>query len=210
MHFADLDAVTLDAYGTLVTLIDPRPALAEALGRRGVEPELGQIGNAFAAEVAYYRPRSHAGRDPESLAELREACVRVFLAELGASIDAAAFVPDFIGALVFEPLEGVVDTLDRLGASGLLLGVVSNWDYTLPEQLARAGLDGRFDAVVTSAEAGRPKPDPTALNLALKRLGVDPGRVVHVGDEGADADAARAAGVRFARSPLPAAFEGWT
>jgi FMN phosphatase YigB (HAD superfamily) len=38
--------------------------------------------------------------------------------------------------------------------------------------------------------------------LALERLGVPPGRALHVGDEPADEEAARAAGMRFAWAPL--------
>ena len=37
MKAAELDAVTLDAHGTLVTLADPVPALTKVLSERGIE-----------------------------------------------------------------------------------------------------------------------------------------------------------------------------
>ena len=37
MHFAELEAVTIDGYGTLLHLIDPLPALGRALAAHGVE-----------------------------------------------------------------------------------------------------------------------------------------------------------------------------
>ena len=61
-----LDAVTIDAMGTLVRLVDPVPRLAAAAG---VSEEAARRG--FAAEVAYYVPRSHEGTDAASLADLR-------------------------------------------------------------------------------------------------------------------------------------------
>jgi putative hydrolase of the HAD superfamily len=202
-----LDAVTVDACGTLLTLADPVPALASALRARGVERGPDAIGRAFAAEMRYYRPRSHEGRDGESLAALRRDCAGVFLGELGAALDPAEFAPAFVGALVFEPLPGVESALAALAARGLALAVVGNWDCTLAEKLEAIGLDGWFDCVVTSAEAGVPKPDPAPFRLALERLGVAAERALHVGDSPADEEGARAAGMWFAPAPLAAALE---
>src|SRR5436305_9568519 len=78
MRFADLDAVTLDAHGTLVDLLDPVPALRRALAGHGFDADDRAVGRAFAAEVAYYRPRGSQGRDEASLRRLREECVAVF------------------------------------------------------------------------------------------------------------------------------------
>ena len=101
MPFADLDAVTVDGYGTLLELPDPAGALVEALAAAGVARSREDVAAAFAAEARYYRPRSHLGRDAESLAALRRECVAVFLTELGADLDADTFVEAFVGSLVF-------------------------------------------------------------------------------------------------------------
>lgn len=210
MRFADLDAVTVDGYGTLLTLDNPVPALSQALAENGVEraPEL--ISLAFATEVAYYRPRAHLGRDPDSLAELQRDCAAVFLQALDTSLEPEAFTAFFVAALGFAPVPGAVETLELLQDRGLILAVVANWDCALANHLAALSLDKLFATVVTSAEAGVPKPDPGPFLLALDRLGVEPGRTLHVGDEPADEAGARAAGLHFAPAPLAQAFEGWS
>jgi HAD superfamily hydrolase (TIGR01549 family) len=59
------------------------------------------------------------------------------------------------------------------------------------------------DTIVTSAEAGAPKPAPAVFELALARLGVDAAaHVVHIGDAVADEEGAKAAGLRFEPAPL--------
>jgi putative hydrolase of the HAD superfamily len=209
MRFADLDAVTVDGYGTLVTLRDPAGALVRALAEHGVERSEEDAAAAFAAEASYYRPRSHLGRDDSSLAELRRECVAVFLREARAALDPDTFVEAFIGALRFEPVAGARETLGQLRARGLRLAVVANWDRSLHEHLEQLGLAELFDTIVTSAEAGAAKPDPAPFRLALERLGVQANRSLHVGDEPADEEGARAAGMHFAPAPLQTAFQGF-
>ena len=210
MRFAELDAVTVDGFGTLVRLLDPVPHLAKALRTCGMERPDDVVRAAFAAEVAYYRPEAVSGRDPDSLAALRLECTRVFLGAADVDLDASAFVDSFMASIVFEPMPGALETLTDLRARGLPLAVVSNWDVGLAEHLERIGAAHLFSAIVTSAEAGAAKPDPEVFRVALERLGVDPGRALHVGDEPEDEEGAAAAGMRFAHAPLVTAFEGWS
>jgi putative hydrolase of the HAD superfamily len=198
-----VDAVTIDAYGTLVTLRDPVPALADALRARGVERTREQVEQAFRAEVEYYVPRSHEGRDEATLALLRRDCAHVFLEAAGAELDPDEFAPAFVAALEFEPVPGAVEAAAELAARGIGTAVVSNWDVGLRDHLRRLGLDV---PVVTSAEAGAPKPDPAVFRLALELLGGVPAeRALHVGDSPADEEGARAAGMQFRPAPLAAA-----
>jgi HAD superfamily hydrolase (TIGR01509 family) len=199
---ADVDALTLDALGTLVRLPDPTPALRAALQARGIERGDEVVRRAFRAEVAHYKPRCAAGRDDESLAALREECVGVFLRDAGAELDPPSFVEAFVGALAFEPEPGVEEAVDRLAAAGVPLAVVSNWDMSLEGILTELGLAGHLRAVVTSAAAGASKPDPAIFAPALTALGSTPQRTLHVGDEAVDEDGAAAAGLRFRPSPL--------
>jgi HAD superfamily hydrolase (TIGR01509 family) len=210
MRFADLDAVTVDGFGTLLTLVDPVPSLARSLAERGYDRDPELVREAFAAEVAYYRPEAVRGRDPETLAALRHDCTGVFLEAAGADLEPASFVHAFMASIRFEAVPGALETLDSLRARGLTLAVVSNWDVGLAEHLEGIGADGRFAAIVTSAEAGAAKPDPTAFRVALERLGVEAGRALHVGDEDEDEQGAAAAGMGFAAAPLDTAFRGWT
>lgn len=192
LSLAAIDAVTIDAMGTLVRLSDPVTRLAAAAG---VSEQAARRG--FEAEVAYYVPRAHEGRDAARLAELRARCAAVFNEHAGAAISPG----QFMAAIVFEPEPGALEAVRRLAARGLALCVVSNWDCGLGEQLAALGF--RLP-VVTSAEAGAAKPDPAIFRLALERLAVAPGRALHVGDSQADEEGARTAGMRFAPAPLEA------
>lgn len=201
MKAADLDAVTLDAHGTLVTLADPVAALTIALSERGVERTPEAVLAGFQAEVAHYAPRASEGYDEESLARLQRECVGVFLEAVDAGLAADEFVPAYIGALHFDVLPGVVESLDRLKALGLELAIVANWDLSLHRLLDEAGLARYFEVVVHAAR----KPAPDGLLRALGELEIDPARTLHIGDDEADRDAAGAAGMQFAPAPVTAA-----
>jgi putative hydrolase of the HAD superfamily len=199
---AALDAVTVDAFGTLLLLEDPTERLRAALAERGVDRDADAVRAAFRAEAAYYRPRSLAGRDADSLLALRRDCMRVFLAAAEAPLEAAAFVPAFLEAIVFRPADGALEALDALAGAGLSLACVANWDVSLHEHLERLGLDTRFAVVLPSAEAGAEKPQPRIFEMALERLGVEPARALHIGDEAVDREGAAAAGLAFEPVPL--------
>lgn len=190
MRAADLDAVTLDAHGTMLRVVDPLPRLRELLP--GHDPQA--IAEAFGAEGRFYREHVGRGTDPLSLERLRAECVDVFNHALGSMLTAE----EYVGAIRFEPLPGVVESLDHLRSLGLSLAVVGNWDFSLHQRLAEHGLAGYFATVVHAAR----KPDPGGLRLALSRLQVHPTRALHIGDEQADEQAARAVGMHFARAPL--------
>jgi HAD superfamily hydrolase (TIGR01509 family) len=198
----DVEAVTIDAYGTLVTLVDPVPALRAALAARGVERTEADVRHAFLVEASYYVERSHEGHDEATLALLRRDCAAVFLGAAEAAVDVDEFVAAFVGALAFEELSGAAAACRTLKDAGLKLAVVSNWDVGLHGHLRTLGLHELVDTVVTSAEAGAPKPAPEIFALAVERLGAAPERTVHVGDSDADAEGARAAGLRFEPAPL--------
>jgi FMN phosphatase YigB (HAD superfamily) len=196
-----LDAVTLDAYGTLVTLADPVRELSEALAAHGVERSREIVLAGFRAEVAHYALRAGQGRDEESLARLQRECAGVFLNAIGVDLDAGEFAPAYVGALHFEVLPGVVGALERLRSLGLELAVVANWDLSLHRLLEESRLARYFTTVIHTAE----KPAPAGLLQALATLGVEPARALHIGDGEADEEAARAAGMAHAHTPVPAA-----
>lgn len=199
---ARLDAVTIDAFGTLVLLEDPTERLQEALAENGVDRSRAVVAAAFGAEASHYRPRSARGRDGPSLAELRTECVAVFLRQVEADLEPASFVPAFMAGIRFRPAAGAREAVAALSASGLGLACVANWDISLRHQLERLELAESFQTILSSAEAGAEKPDPGIFRLAISRLGVPPSRALHIGDEPADWDGARAAGMHFEPAPL--------
>lgn len=199
VNAAELDGVTIDAYGTLVTLVDPVPALTAALSDRGAVRDHETVVHGFRTEVAHYIAHSAEGHDEAGLARLQGDCARVFLETVGAELDTDEFAPVYAAAMHFELLAGVVPALERLRALGLELAVVANWDLSLRRLLDEVGLTQHFRAVVHAAG----KPGPEGLLRALDQLGVAPARALHIGDDDADELAAVAAGMRFAPAPLP-------
>jgi len=199
---AELDGITIDAFGTLVGLENPVGRLRAALAERNVDRDEKSVTAAFAAEVEYYLVHKGEGCDAASLADLRRRCSGVFLEGVAPDLDAEEFTPAFVGALVFRPLEGVVPALARLRRAGLELACVSNWDVGISEQLERAALGTYLSAIVSSAETGAEKPDPRVFEEALTRLGVRPERALHTGDDEADRAGAEAAGLGFEPAPL--------
>ena len=201
---SELDAVTVDAFGTLVELVDPVEPLRAALSERGVERTREEVAAAFAAEASYYRSRlaDPAVRGEDGLAVLHRECARVFLAAVGAELDPSEFAPAFAGALRFRLTGRARETLEELRAADLALACVSNWDPTLRRHLEGLGVADLFAEIVTSTETGAEKPDPAIFHVALERLGVRPARALHVGNEDADREGALAAGLAFEPAPL--------
>ena len=200
---ADLDAVTVDAFGTLVELSNTIPLLERALAERGVSRPPAAIEEAFAAEAAYYVRHSVAGGNAAGLATLQRDCTGVFLSELGVDLDPDDFAPAYVAALEFRLVEGASEALGALRGAGLSLACVANWDMTLPLHLERLGVAHFFQAVAVSAVVGAEKPDPAIFRFALDRLGVPPERALHIGDnDRTDGDGARAAGLAFEPVPL--------
>jgi putative hydrolase of the HAD superfamily len=204
---AALDAVTVDGYGTLLTIHDPIGHLDRELRARGVTLTTDAIERGFAAEGEYYVEAKVAAKDSEGLAALRGDCARVFLEAAGVALDPL----EFSSALVyrFAVLPGVEDALARLAGRGLTLAVVADWDYGLHDHLRDHGLVHYFAVVVTSAEVGAAKPSPAPFLAALDRMGVGPTRALHVGDQTRDEEGAAAAGMHFARAPLDDAVRRW-
>ncbi|HEV2527603.1 MAG TPA: HAD family hydrolase [Thermomicrobiales bacterium] len=82
------------------------------------------------------------------------------------------------------PRDGAIEAVRYLADAGVTLGVVSSAVYTpfLDWTLTRFGIRELFSDVLTSAEAGFYKSDPSIYRLSAERLGTTPGQVLHVGD----------------------------
>ncbi len=131
------------------------------------------------------------------------------VATLGLTGDAARAAAGAVGeayrALRWtEVIPGALDGLRRLADTGVALGIVSNSDGSVEEQLLTAricqvgqGEGVPVTVVLDSHVVGVEKPDPAIFHRALDALRVPPERALHVGDTGwADIVGARAAGVR--------------
>lgn len=193
-----VEAVLLDAYGTLVTRDRPVERLTDSLEASGHRHPPARVRTALDVEIRFYRSRLHEARDAASLAALRAECARVLADALGGDAPApGVLVGMLMDALRMVPFPDAPAALAALALEGIPVAVVSNWDCGLPDVLRDAGLASGVAVVCASAAVGAAKPDPAIFRNALARLGVPPGGAVHCGDlPDADCAGARAAGVR--------------
>ena len=93
---------------------------------------------------------------------------------------------------------GVRETMTRLQARGLTLGIVSTkYRRRIEIILGREGLLATFALIVGGEDVSAHKPDPASLCLAMERLGGGPEETLYAGDSVTDAEAARRAGTPF-------------
>lgn len=207
-----LDAVLFDFGHTIVDFYRTEESLLNAYGRirdrlvlevEGDHPSAEELieGVAYAVDRAVdasYRQRRLEEVDVVSIFD------RSFR-ELGYDLDgelvremARLDHESFSMSLELRP--ATAETLERVRASGLKTGIVSNAHF-LPEMMRRdlgdLGLAGYFDAAVYSSELGIRKPDPRIFRAVLGELDVAAERAAFVGDRVADdVKGAKAVGMR--------------
>jgi phosphoglycolate phosphatase len=92
---------------------------------------------------------------------------------------------------------GVVNTLRTLHAGGRTVCCVTNKESKFALALLEfAGLEGFFSAVLCADRPEDRKPSPNLLRAACAHAGVEPAKMLCVGDSRADIGAAHAAGCR--------------
>ncbi len=112
------------------------------------------------------------------------------------------------------PVEGARESLDRLRAAGLKVGVASNQSAIGRGLITTAQMDavnarieallGPFDGWFVCPHAPGDdcecrKPKPKLLLDAVRAFGVEPSACVYVGDKGEDVEAARNADIEMLR-----------
>lgn len=128
---------------------------------------------------AYFRTREGT--------EFRKARVgyhRAVAAMVGHELPEEEWLPTFKRATSenLEPVEGTVTAIRRLDTH-VHQGIVSDIDTWESERLLEQfGVAEHLDAVTTSEEVGRTKPDPAMFETALEKAGVDPAEALMVGD----------------------------
>jgi putative hydrolase of the HAD superfamily len=89
----------------------------------------------------------------------------------------------------------VLDLVRALRDAGVPVALLSNASTRLFDDLERSGIDGEFDAVVSSAEIGVTKPNAGAFEAAADRLGLAPERCLFVDDLDPNVTGARGCGM---------------
>ncbi len=178
-----LTAALFDIDGTLVdTTAAIREAVTQVLGEEGITPTWEEIKAGWTLRAAdrmqlWVPDRSHAE-------ELAARYVERYLA---------------LADALNKPFPGMAETLARLAARGIPMGVVtSKRRNSALRTLADFDLDRFFRVIICEEDAPVPKPDPAPLLLAAARLAVAPPETVMIGDGDVDVTAGRAAGMRTA------------
>lgn len=166
----DLDETLLDRTTSLLAfLADQHARFGAQLGTASFEAwrdrflSLDARGHVHKS-VVYPKLLASSGGDPSCahalLADYRERCCRFA-----------------------RPFAGMAETLERLQARGVRLGIVTNGETDFQTRHIEAlGLDRLFDAVLISQAEGLRKPDAALFQRAARRLGVEPGQCLFVGD----------------------------
>lgn len=98
-----------------------------------------------------------------------------------------------------QPYDGIDELLAFAREQGLKQGIASSKrrkQYDI--DMGRHGYDRLMDAAVLCEDTELHKPDPAPLLECLRRLGVEAGDALYMGDARSDMVAARAAGMDFA------------
>jgi HAD superfamily hydrolase (TIGR01549 family) len=207
-----LRAILFDLFDTLVDLHMDRLPAVEVGGRR-IPSTLGALHRVVspwtrapldefaaalrASDTQLYREYYAQGRELPTLLRFE-----VFCRDFGIG---AAEAPDLLTRTHMAELRAQMRivphharVLERLRRRWPL-ALVSNFSHrpTAHEVLRDAGLEAQLDPVVISEEVGIRKPRREIFEVALARLGLGPGDVVHVGDDlVADVAGAAALGMR--------------
>jgi HAD superfamily hydrolase (TIGR01509 family) len=101
-----------------------------------------------------------------------------------------------------EPMPGALDLIAALRDRGVPVGLATNSGREFATRALRAaGIQDRFDAVVSAEDVEHPKPAPDVYLEAAARLGADPARCVALEDSQTGVAAARAAGMTVVGVP---------
>jgi FMN phosphatase YigB (HAD superfamily) len=207
-----VQAVTFDLWQTLMLDTKERAAERAELRAGGMQAVLARAG--FAATLPEVEDACHAIWrewqdhywdklvDPGFDAQMAWLCQRFAVppghAVIG-ELRLAYVEPVF--AISPQPDPAVIPVLSQLRAQGLRLGLICNTSVTpgfaLRRLLARWGVDTLLPVQLYSDETGVRKPDPAIFRDAARRLDVDLGALLHVGDRpDIDVAGAVAAGAR--------------
>jgi putative hydrolase of the HAD superfamily len=177
------DAVIFDFYGTLAHWAEATASYTTVFSSFGYEPAPSVLDGYFSR----YDGVDHAEHSVSE--DAYEGWVRWRLGELSAACgvrdEHRDAVVDALRDLDQSPMLAYPEaaaTLRSLRQSGIAIGVCSNWGWELDAYLEQIGLLDLVDVAITSARAGSRKPHPGIYARSTEALGVDPTRVLFVGD----------------------------
>jgi putative hydrolase of the HAD superfamily len=181
MNASQYEAVFWDIGGVVLDLESVRAGHRAFVGALATEYDLDR-------DAALETWRAELGthfteRDGTEFRSARAGYHLAVAAMVGREIPEEKWLPAFERATRenLEPVEETVATIRQLDT--VHQGVLSDIDTWEGERLlSQFGVAEHLDAVTTSEEVGRTKPDPAMFEVALEKAGVDPEAALMVGD----------------------------
>lgn len=208
------DALLFDLWGTLINSVDFDPQKGHAAVLATCENPKGVSLNDV-MDLGRRVVSATVAREEEVALEFTQASLLRMVADAFGLRPRLSLVESewvfWRASLQVSLIDGVCDLLREVEALGMPMGVVSNSSFagcTLERELEIQGIRGHFQFVISSADYGVRKPDPLIFEVALRRLGLDAGRVWFAGDNvGYDVIGACQAGIfpvaYNPRTPIP-------
>lgn len=165
--------VLFDAYGTLVELDDFYGRLQRGFAGHGAILGDEIVRAAGQAEIRYYIHNVLRARDFDSRRLVVSECAQVLgdaaLQQDGAhQLDNDTLVEILDAAVRFRLFPDTREALEELHARRVPMGVLSNWDYQLPQRFEEIDLTRFFHFVQSSSQIGYEKPAPQIFQRGLE------------------------------------------
>ena len=187
-----IKVITFDFYNTLVRFWPPLEEIqTSACFAKGLTVSTEDIRRGYArADILFNRAneeRPLSLRTPEQRLEFFSEYEQLILETAGVpvTLDLAREIWQLAIAVPkqFTPFEDTLPALTSLRERSYRLGIITNLRADLPPLVRQAGLDQCLDFCVNSTLVNSEKPHPPIFEEALRRAGVAPEEVLHIGDQ---------------------------
>jgi putative hydrolase of the HAD superfamily len=187
--------IIFDVNGTLLGYEDPlgfEKRFAAACQDLGAQVSPDDVQRAMAIVVQQWSERKQTGNRRASSGEQYRRSMTWFyqalLKALGVPGDSGQQADSLYERFIIRegfmpPFNEVRETLARLRARGLRLGILSNFPPHCEDALKCHGLHGYFDFFVVSSLVGLEKPDAAIFELAIEKAGCPRDEILYVGDD---------------------------
>ena len=203
-----IKVITFDFYNTLVKFWPPLEEIQQVACRKmGLNVSREAIRRGYAkADILFNRANEEeplSFRSPERRLEFFAEYEQIILETAGVPVT-AELAQQVWGLAIAVPKEfttfdDTMPALEALRERGYRLGIITNLRADLEPLIRKAGLEDFLEFAVNSTQAGVEKPHPPIFEEALRRAAVEPGEVLHVGDQvRSDVAGARSMGMKAA------------